>query len=102
MNKDKVIKSAQVENRIFTIRGKHVMIDRDLAELYDVQTKVLNQAVKRNVERFPESFRFQISDKEKEELVTNCDRLETLKHANNPPYAFYRTRGGHVISSFKK
>lgn len=64
------------------------MIDRDLAEMYQVETKVLNQAVKRNIERFPEMFRFQLTNNEKNELVTNCDRFETLKHTSNNPYAF--------------
>ena len=64
-----------IENRILTLRGKPVMIDRDLTELYRVETKALNQAVKRNIERFPESFRFQLTELEKEELVTNCDRF---------------------------
>lgn len=64
------------------------MVDRDLAELYQVDTKVLNQAVKRNIERFPESFRFQLSNNEKDELVTNCDRFNALKHSTSNPYAF--------------
>lgn len=64
------------------------MIDRDLAELYQVETKVLNQAVKRNIDRFPEAFRFPLSDEEKKELVTNCDRFEKLKHSSFAPYAF--------------
>ena len=64
-----------IENCILTFRDKPVMIDRDLAQLYGVETKVLNQAVKRNIERFPESFRFQLTELEKEELVTNCDRF---------------------------
>lgn len=64
------------------------MIDRDLAELYGVETKVLNQAVKRNVERFPEHFRFQLSNQEKDELVTNCDRFNGLKHSSVNPFAF--------------
>lgn len=64
------------------------MIDRDLAEMYQVAVKRLNEQVKRNVERFPESFRFQLNDDEKHELVANCDRFETLKHASNNPYAF--------------
>lgn len=65
------------------------MIDRDLAYLYNVETKVLNQAVKRNIGRFPENFRFQLSDdEEKDELVTNCDRFKTLKHSSSNPYAF--------------
>ena len=54
----------------------------------NVETKALNQAVKRNISRFPESFRFQISDDEKDELVTNCDRFKTLKHSSSNPYAF--------------
>jgi hypothetical protein len=52
----------QIEHRIFTIRGVQVIFDRDLAELYQVETKVLNQAVKRNIERFPEAFRFQLDE----------------------------------------
>lgn len=64
------------------------MIDRDLAELYGVETKVLNQAVKRNVERFPEGFRFQLTDVEKDELVTNCDRFKSLKYSAANPFAF--------------
>jgi hypothetical protein len=55
--------------------GKRVMIDRDLAELYEVPTKALNQAVKRNEGRFPEDFMFRLTPDEKNELVTNCDRL---------------------------
>jgi hypothetical protein len=54
----------EIENRIFTLRNLQVMIDRDLAEMYGVETKVLNQAVKRNIERFPASFRFQITEDE--------------------------------------
>ena len=64
------------------------MIDRDLAELYGIETKVLNQAVKRNIERFPESFRFQLNEIEKDELVTNCDRFNGLKYSSSNPFAF--------------
>lgn len=77
-----------IENRIFNLRGEPVMIDRDLADMYQVETKVLNQAVKRNIERFPEQFRFQLNNSEKNELVTNCDRFTNLKHASTNPYAF--------------
>lgn len=86
-NKD-IIKQGEIQNRIFTYRGIQVMIDRDLAELYQVQVKVLNQAVKRNAERFPDNFHFQLSANEKNELVTNCDRFENLKHSSFNPYAF--------------
>ena len=64
------------------------MIDRDLADLYGVATKVLNQTVKRNIRRFPEDFMFQLSDEETLELVTNCDRLRNLKHSGVNPKAF--------------
>lgn len=57
------------------------MIDRDLAELYGVETKRLNEAVKRNIERFPERFRFQLTKEEMAELVANCDRFNSLKHS---------------------
>ena len=71
-----------IKHRIHEVRGLRVMIDRDLAMLYGVQTKVLNQAVNRNIERFPERFRFQLSQDETNELVTNCDRLRNLKHSS--------------------
>ena len=56
--------------------------------MYQVEVKRLNEQVKRNIERFPESFRFQLTEGEKNELVANCDRFETLKHSSNTPYAF--------------
>lgn len=71
----------EIENRIFEFKSVQVMIDRDLAEMYQVETKVLNQAVKRNIERFPDYFRFQLTNTEKEELVTNCDRFKNLTHS---------------------
>ena len=77
-----------IENKIFIIRGQKVMLDRDLAQLYQVETKVLNQAVKRNIERFPREFMFKLNDNELKELVTNCDRFKTLKHSVSAPYAF--------------
>ena len=70
------------ETLIFHFRGMKVMIDTDLAMLYNVPTKALKQQVKRNIERFPEDFMFELSDIEKNELVTNCDRLVILKHSS--------------------
>lgn len=75
-------------NKIFIIRGQRVMLDRDLAELYGVKTMVLNQAVKRNIERFPLDFMFRLSKDELKELITNCDRLEKLKHSPTTPLVF--------------
>jgi len=77
-----------VVHRILLIRGAKSMLDTDLAELYGVPTKVLNQAVKRNIERFPADFMFQLSKEEKDEVVTNCDHLATLKFSRTLPYAF--------------
>ena len=76
-----LISDSLIENSILTLRGIQVVIDKDIATLYGVETKYLNQAVKRNADRFPLSFRFQISEAEFEELVTNCDRFKPLKHA---------------------
>ncbi len=85
---NKTISTENIKNMIFTYRGLQVMIDKDLAELYNVKTKVLNQTVKRNIERFPNDFRFQLLDSEKKELVTNCDRFTKLKHSSVNPYVF--------------
>ena len=78
----------QIKNKILTIRGLQVMLDSDLAVLYEVTTKVLNQSVKRNIERFPSDFIFQLTDDEKNELVTNCDHLQKLKYSSQLPYVF--------------
>jgi len=77
-----------IEQRIFLIRGHKVMIDRDLAELYGVETKYLNRQVKRNIERFPEEFMFNLTTEEKNELVTICHRFRTMKHSSALPFAF--------------
>ena len=77
-----------IRSRIFTIRGVQVMLDRDLAELYGVATKALNQAVKRNIERFPSEFTFLLALDEIRELVTNCDRFKNMKHSSVPMRAF--------------
>ena len=79
---------AIIQNKILVIRNQQVMIDRDIAELYGVETRVLNQAVKRNIKRFPDDFMFVLNKDEKNELVTNCDRFKTLKHSTVMPFAF--------------
>jgi hypothetical protein len=77
------------------------MIDRDLAELYEVETKRLNEAVKRNIESFPDDFMFKLADNELLELVANCDRFKTLKHTVSTPYAFTE-HGVAMLSSVLK
>lgn len=88
----------QIITKIFYINNHKVIIDKDLAELYHVETKVLNQAVKRNIERFPEDFMFQLNDSQKNKLVTNCDRFKSLKHSTSNPYAFTE-QGVAMLSS---
>jgi ORF6N domain len=81
--------------KIIVLRDKKVLIDRDLAELYGVTTKRLNEQVKRNIKRFPEDFMFQISDIEKSELILQFQHLENLKFSTSLPYVF--TEHGAVM-----
>jgi hypothetical protein len=83
-----IIDDISIKDKIFVIRNTQVMIDKDLAELFGTTTKAFNQAVNRNIDRFPSDFRFQLNETEKNELVTNCDRFKTLKHSTSNPYAF--------------
>jgi len=73
-----LIPMERILRSILNIRGQRVMLDADLAELYGVPTKVLNQAVKRNIERFPPDFMFSLTPIERTEVVTNCDHLLRL------------------------
>ena len=77
-----------IRHLIFTVREKRVMVDKDLAALYQVTTSAMNQAVRRNIYRFPADFMFQLSKPEMRELITNCDRFKPLKHAPQPSYVF--------------
>jgi len=82
------IPEERIMNKILIVRRERVMIDRDLAELYGVTTKRLNEQVKRNAKRFPPHFMFQLSKDEKDYLVANCDHLEKLKYSSYLPYVF--------------
>lgn len=72
---------SDLRSLIHEIRGMQVMLDRDLAEIYHVMTGRLNEAVKRNRERFPDEFMFQLTDSEMKELIANCDRFSVTKHS---------------------
>ena len=85
---DAAVMLPRIESRILVVREHKVIIDADLALLYGVPTKALNQAVKRNAERFPMDFMFQLSATEKVEVVTSCDHLAKLKFSKSLPYAF--------------
>ena len=89
MSGSELVKNEGIQNIIYTLRGLQVMFDRDLASLYDVETRALNQAVKRNSERFPDEYCFQLNDEEfsnwKSQIVmSNEDRMGLRR----PPYAF--------------
>ncbi len=78
----------QIEPQILVIRGLKVILDADLAELYGTTTRSLNQAVNRNAERFPRDFMFPLTAEEKQEVITNCDHLRSLKFSARLPNAF--------------
>jgi len=91
---DKVL----IKEKILCIRGHKILLDKDLAQLYGVTTKVLNQAVKRNIRRFPKDFMFRLTKNEKSKLVTICDRFKSLKHSVATPAAFTE-QGVAMLSS---
>ena len=78
----------QAASRILLIRGQRIMLDVDLARLYGVSTKRLNEQVKRNRDRFPADFMFQLTSKEKTRVVATCDHLQRLKFSATSPHAF--------------
>ena len=92
-----VVPVGKIKNRILLIKGEKVIIDADLAEFYGVPTKRLNEQVKRNKDRFPHDFMFQLSPDEKAEVVANCDHLENLKYSRALPYAF--TEHGAIMAA---
>ena len=88
-----------IKNKIHHIQGNKVLLDFDLAELYEVETRVLKQAVKRNLKRFPDDFMFQLSKDEWKEVITNCDNLpENVKFSPATPFAFTE-QGVAMLSS---
>jgi hypothetical protein len=93
--KNTLMPTEKIYRAILSIRGVKVMIDTDLAELYRVSTSRLNEQVKRNRERFPEDFMFQLTTEEKEEVIANCDHLKKLKYSPYLPFAF--TEHGSVM-----
>jgi len=89
----------RVENRILAIRGHRVMVDTDLAEVYGVPTKALNQAIKRNADRFPDDFMFQLSREEADSIRSQTVTLKTVrgKHWKYLPYVF--TEHGAIMAA---
>jgi len=88
-----------IQNKIFEIRDQRVMLDYDLAQLYQVETRALKQAVKRNINRFPSDFMFSLTKDEWQEVITICDNLpQTIKFSPATPFAFTE-QGVAMLSS---
>lgn len=91
-NEIKVVTTEEVENLVIELRGQKVLLDRDVAILYGVETKHINQAVRNNPEKFPERYCFTLQIAEKEHVVKSFDRMKSLKKSTVEPRAF--TEGG--------
>ena len=96
-----ILKYEDVETKIINIRDQKIIIDSDVADLYGVETKEINQAVNRNPEKFPNGYIFELTTAEKTEVVTNCDHLEKLKFSPNLPKAFTE-RGLYMLATILK
>jgi len=96
-NNKEIIPVERIQNRILLIRGERVILDRDLAELYNVPTKRFNEQVKRNRHRFPDDFMFQLTRDEKKEVVAICGHLHNLRYSPNLPLAF--TEHGVIMAA---
>ena len=98
---DELIVQNEISSRIYTIRGKQVMIDKDLAEFYLVETRALKQAVKRNIKRFPEDFMFELLDKEMDILVSQSVIPSKKYFGGAKPFAFTE-QGVNMLSAILK
>ena len=83
-----LIPKHEILKRIHILRGQKILIDRELAQLYGVETRELKQQVKRNINRLPSDFMFELTKEEKDELITKCDHLTSLKYSSAKPLAF--------------
>ena len=97
-NGDITLSQHDIEKLIITVRGEQVLIDQDIARLYGVTTKRLNQQAKRNSARFPSNFRFELTEEERDEVVANCDHLQSLKFRPTLPFAFTEQGIGQLSS----
>ena len=92
----------KIQTKIYNVRQQKVMLDFDLAEMYEVENRALKQAVKRNIDRFPDDFMFQLTKPEWTEVITNCDNLpENIKFSPATPFAFTE-QGVAMLSSILK
>ena len=98
---DEIIRFEDVEKRILTIRGQQVLIDRDVADLYGVETKRINEAVKNNPKKFPDGYLFILCEEDKMEVVENFDHLSVLKFSHALPTAFTE-KGLYMLATILK
>ena len=96
-----VMKQDHVQEKIITIRNQKIIIDADVAELYGVETKRVNEAVKNNSEKFPSGYLFEITNQEKNKLVENFDRFKKLKHSSVPLKDFTK-KGLYMLATVLK
>ena len=96
-----ITESENIEDKIIEVRQQHVIIDSDVAALYGVDTKQINQAVSRNPEKFPEGYVIELTKEEKSEVVTNCDHLQQLKFSPSMPKAFTE-KGMYMLATILK
>ena len=93
-----ILSQHDIEKLIVTVRGEQVLIDQDIARLYGVTTSRLNEQAKRNIARFPESFRFQLTKEERDEVIAKCDHLNSLRFYPSLPYAYTEQGIGQLSS----
>lgn len=96
-----IITTKDVQDKIVVVRGKNVLLDRDVAALYGVETKRVNEAVRNNPRKFTEGYLILLNDREKDELVENFDRFKNLKHSTVSPTAF-TNRGLYMLATILK
>jgi hypothetical protein len=101
MQNKEILPIDNIKSKIHTIRGMQVILDRDLAQLYEVETRRINEQVKRNIDRFPDDFCFKLTKLEKKDVVAICDHLNKLKFSYVLPYAFTE-HGVAMLSSVLK
>ena len=91
----------EIEDKIITLRGQKVLLDRDVAALYGVETKRVNEALRNNLDKFPKDYCFTLQVSEKQYLVENFDRFKTLKHSTVEPHAFTE-KGLYMLATILK
>jgi len=96
-----LVPAERIDSAILEIRGQKVILDYDLAAVYGVTTRRLKEQVRRNLDRFPADFVFELTLDEQDELVAKCDRLAALKHSSTPPFAFTE-HGAVMVASVLK